>query len=208
MPKKRYHIIQKKVKSLLGKHKSDVTSYYDKPKLREYRKRLAKAHYLVEVESFLKQFRFTDDTLWALQLLGYFESATFYAQLLTLMECKKDEGIKPSEQALLCLDVLQSIDKALYQTFLSQCFLHYHSTQTPKSNIVINHQAIADHLAKMQGMTLVESFGEEEGKAFFNLYDDKENFLAGKRGKSIKKLRREVYKQMVKEFGKGKGIEV
>lgn len=200
MPKKRYHIIQKRVKTLLEQHKSDVTSYYDKSKLREYRKRLAKAHYLVEVESFLKQFHFADDTLWSLQLLEYFESATFYTQILALMGCKKHESIKPSEQALHCLDVLQSIDKALYQTFLSQCFLHYHSTQTPKSNIVINHQAIAHHLAKMQGMTLVESFGEEEGKAFFDIYNENEKLLVSLQGKSIKNLRKKAYKTLLRHL--------
>jgi len=75
-------------------------------------------------------------------------------------------------------------------------FVHYSSEQTAPSNVHLDHQAIATHLAKQLHLTLTESFGTEKDKAFFNIYH-KDQLLAGANGKSIKTLRKKVYKVLV-----------
>ena len=75
-------------------------------------------------------------------------------------------------------------------------FVHYSSEHTIPSNVHLDHQAIATHLAKQLHLTLTESFGTEENTAFFNIYH-KDQLLAGTNGKSIKTLRKKAYKVLV-----------
>jgi hypothetical protein len=97
---------------------------------------------------------------------------------------------------MITLSVLQQYDDKLYAQFIEHTFIHYHTEQTAKNKIHIDYQGIAKHLAKQQKLDFKESFGEANGNAFFNLYNGEE-LLVGKKGKSIKTLRKQVYKMFV-----------
>ena len=83
--------------------------------------------------------------------------------------------------------------------FLEQTFVHYYTEQTAKSKKHIDHKGIARHLAKQQDLELKESFGVDGEIAFFRIYTDGE-LLVGKEGKSIKTLRKQVYKILAKSL--------
>ncbi|CAA6803786.1 MAG: Unknown protein [uncultured Sulfurovum sp.] len=180
----------------MHEHKSTITTLLGNPQKKEYTKRFAKAQYLVQIEQFLKTFRIDKELAHALKLLSYFESEAFYKVLFGLLKLERFEESKPSEVLMVVLAVLHRHDDKLYAQFLEHTFIHYHTEQTAKSKIHIDYQGIAKHLAKQQKLDFKESFGEENGQAFFNLYSGDE-LLVGKNGKSIKTLRKQVYKMFV-----------
>ena len=69
--------------------------------------------------------------------------------------------------------------------------MHYHTSQTPSTKT--DPQTLATELAKSNKISLKESFGEEEGEAYFRIVVDGV-VVVEKRGKSIKRLKKEAYK--------------
>jgi len=133
MAKKRYHIVFKRVQELLSNHSSTINHLNHNPKEQEYKKRFSKAHYLVEIEDFLKAFHILQNESYTLQLLNYFESLKFYKILHELMGYKKTEDKRVSSEVLIGLGVLYERDEELYRLFLRQTFVHYSTTQTAKN---------------------------------------------------------------------------
>jgi len=196
MAKKLYHLPLLKVQNFMQEHKSAITTLLGNPQKKEYTKRFTKARYLLEIEQFLKTFHIDKELAHALKLLSYFESEAFYKVLFRLLKLESFGESKPSEILMIALSVLHKHDEKLYTQFLEYTFIHYHTEQTAKSKIHIDYQGIAKHLAKQQKLDFKESFGEENGQAFFNLYSG-DTLLVGKNGKSIKTLRKQVYKMFV-----------
>lgn len=196
MAKKLYHLPLPKIQTFVQTHKSTIKSRLNNPHKKEYSKRFAKAQYLLQIEHFLKTFQIDKELAYALKLLNYFESEAFYKILFALLKLEAFEEAKASEVLMITLAILHEYDEKLYAQFLEQAFIHYHTEQTAKSKIHINYQSIAKDLAKQQKLDFKESFGEENGNAFFNLYNGDE-LLVGKKGKSIKTLRKQVYKMVV-----------
>lgn len=197
MAKKRYHLPLNRMQTFISKHKSDINSLLNNPHKKEYNKRFAKAQYLLQIEHFLKTFHLDGDLVHALKLLSYFESEKFYAELYGFLNLEQFSDHTRSEVLMMVLSVLCTHNDKLYAEFLERTFIHYHTEQTAKSKIHIDYQGIAKHLAKQQNLDYKESFGEENGKAFFNIYAEDE-LLVGKNGKSIKTLRKQVYKMFIR----------
>ena len=197
MAKKHYSLPIDKVQLFIETHKSEINSLLNNTQKKEYAKRLAKAQYLLQIEQFFQTFHIDKELGYALQILHYFESESFYKVLFSMLGLEQFSGHKHSEVLLLVLSVLYKYDGTLHAHFLEYTFLHYHTEQTAKSKVHIDYQSIAKHLAKYQKLDYKESFGEEDGKAFFNIYAGDE-LLVGKNGKSIKTLRKQVYKLLVK----------
>jgi hypothetical protein len=200
MAKKRYHLPLHRVRDFIQTHKSDIRSILHDTLQKEYSKRFAKAQYLLELERFLNTFHITKDLPYALKLLSYFESEGFYEMLCGLLGLgEMGEKNKASEVLLILFSLLYRQNEALYVLFLEHTFIHYYTEQTAKSKIHIDYQSIAKHLAKQQNLELKESFGVDGEIAFFRIYTDGE-LLVGKEGKSIKTLRKQVYKILAKEL--------
>ena len=199
MAKKLYHLPLHRVQTFISKHKSDINSLLNNPQKKEYNKRFAKAQYLLQVEQFLKTFHLDSNLAYGLKLLSYFESEKFYAKMYGFLNLEQFNTHTRSEVVMIVLCVLYRDDEKLYAEFLEHTFIHYHSQERPKSKTNIDYQDIAKHLAKQQNLHYKESFGEENGKAFFNIYVE-DDLLLGKVGKSIKTLRKQVYKMFVKRL--------
>jgi len=200
LAKKRYHLPLNRVRNFIQTHTSDIQSLLHDTLQKEYAKRFAKAHYLIEIESFLGRFHIHKDLPYALKLLSYFESEGFYEMLSELLGLGRwSDDNRTSEVLLVLFSLLHRRDKALYVLFLEHIFIHYYTEQTAKSKVHIDYQGIAKHLAKQHNIELKESFGVEGEIAFFRIYADSE-LLVGKQGKSIKTLRKQVYKMATKEL--------
>jgi hypothetical protein len=72
-------------------------------------------------------------------------------------------------------------------------FIHYSSFIAKNSDIELNHESIVRFLAKQRDIKLKESFGEDKEEAYFCLKIDDKSITF--KGKSIKSLRKKVYKK-------------
>ena len=174
----------------MSEHKSTIGSNLKNSKKLEYTKRFGKACYLLEIERFICFLKIEINLDHALKLINYFESKAFVQELSDLMELKDFcEGRRDHFYGVL--HYLQEHEPKLFADFLQQSFMHYYTSQTktPKTN----PQALATVLAKSKKIDFKESFGEEEGKAYFRIVVEGV-VVVEKRGKSIKRLKKEVYK--------------
>ena len=191
MAKKLYHLPLQRIKTFLSEHKSTIGSNLKNSKKLEYSKRFGKACYLLEIERFVSFLKIDKELEYALKLIGYFESKKFIDQLINLMELKSFCEAK-REHLYSVLHYLQEHKPQLFSDFLQQSFMHYHTSQTktPKTN----PQALATALAKDKNINFKESFGEENGEAYFRILVDGV-VVVEKRGKRIKQLRKEAYRE-------------
>lgn len=160
----------------------------------EYGKRFGKAYYVLEIERFICFLKIDKNLDYALKLITYFESEVFIKELLTLMALE-DFCEAKREHFYLFLHYLEEYDSKLFSSFLQQSFMHYHTTQTPTSKT--DAQTLATTLAKDKKINFSESFGEENGEAYFKIVVDDE-VVVERKGKSIKKLRKLVYGEFLK----------
>jgi len=194
MPKKLYHLPLQELHLFIEQHKSTLRSDMKNSKKLEYAKRFGKAYYLLEVERFICFLKIDNNLDHALKLISYFESEAFIKELLTLMELEKFCEAK-REYFYLFLHYLQEHNGKLFSSFLQQSFMHYHTTQTPTSKT--DAQTLATTLAKDKNINFSESFGEENGEAYFKIVVDDE-VVVERKGNSIKKLRKLVYREFLK----------
>ena len=190
MAKKLYHLPLKRIRTFLTKHKSTLGSNLKNSKKLEYTKRFGKASYLLEVERFICFLKIETNLDHALKLINYFESEAFMQELSDLMELTDFcEGRRDHFYGVL--HYLQEHEPKLFSSFLQQSFMHYHTSQTPSTKT--DPQTLAIALAKSKKISFKESFGEEEGEAYFRIVVEGV-VVVEKRGKSIKRLKKEVYK--------------
>jgi len=190
MAKKLYHLPLQRIRTFLSEHKSTLGSNLKNSKKLEYSKRFGKAYYLLEIERFVSFLKIDKELEYALKLIGYFESKKFIDQLINLMELESFCEAK-REHLYSVLHYLQEHEPKLFADFLQQSFMHYHTsqTQTPKTN----PQTLATALAKSKKIDFKESFGEEEGEAYFRIVVGGV-VVVEKRGKMIRRLKKEAYK--------------
>jgi predicted nucleotidyltransferase len=95
------------------------------------------------------------------------------------------------------LKKLQELKPTLYEKYGIESFAIFGSVakgeENENSDINIDHKEIVVYLAKQKGIKLKESFGEDEKGAYFSLKVGDESITL--RGKSIKSLRKKVYKK-------------
>ena len=190
MAKKLYHLPLQRIRTFLTKHQSTLGSILNNSKKLEYTKRFGKASYLLEVERFICFLKIEKNLDHALKLITYFESKAFVQELSDLMQLSDFcEGGR--EQFYGVLHYLREHEPQLFVDFLQQSFMHYHTSQTPSPKK--DPQTLATALAKSKKIAFKESFGEEEGEAYFRIVVGGV-VVVEKRGKSIKRLKKEAYK--------------
>jgi len=190
MAKKLYHLPLQRIRSFLTEHKSTLGSNLKNSKKLEYSKRFGKASYLLEIERFICFLKIEKNLDHALKLITYFESKAFVQELSDLMALKDFcEGTRDHFYGVL--HYLEEHEPKLFSSFLQQSFMHYHTSQTPSTKT--DPQTLATELAKSKKISFKESFGEEEGEAYFRIVVDGV-VVVEKRGKNIKRLKKEAYK--------------
>jgi hypothetical protein len=108
--------------------------------------------------------------------------------------------IQPKEFFYGFVFVLQSKDRVLFEKFFETLFIHFSSFVNQNSNITINYKDIVTFLAKQKNLEIKESFGKlaNTDMVYFKLsVGDK---IVVKNGKSIKVLRKKVYREMIDEI--------
>ena len=131
MPKKVYHIPLAQCQAEIKKLKSTIRRTLKNNKKREYTKRFAKAHYLVELEKFINIYKINKDLDYSLRVLKYFESEKLYVHLHNILNLEQfGDSIKKSEMVLLTLESIYESNYVLYVLFLDKVFVHYHSSES------------------------------------------------------------------------------
>ena len=83
----------------------------------------------------------------------------------------------------------------MFEKFFEATFIHFSSFVNKNSNITINYKNIVTFLAKQRNLEIKESFGEmTNGDAVYFRLTIGERTIS-KKGKSIKVLRKKVYKE-------------
>jgi hypothetical protein len=206
MAKKIYHIPLQKIRIFISDKKSALHKLLKEKQTMEYYKCLGKMRYDEQIESFLSFFKIDKSIPYALKTMDYFNSHLFMDELsLQLNFAQFDfEGERVSRRDFFygLSHLLYTKDKALFEQFLQQLFLHYHTSFNKQSNITIDYKEISQTLIKAKKQSIKESFGEDEKGAFFKLLIDGVEQI-NLRGKSIKSLRKEAYKQLLRELLEG-----
>ena len=195
MAKKLYHLPLQRIRTFLTEHKSTLGSTLKNSKKLEYTKRFGKACYLLEVERFICFLKIEKNLDHALKLITYFESEAFMRELMELLELKS--FCEPKREYLYgVLHYLQEHEPKLFSSFLQQSFMHYHTSQTPSPKK--DPQTLATALAKSKKIAFKESFGEEEGKAYFRIVVEGV-VVVEKRGKSIRRVEKRGLWRLVRD---------
>jgi len=133
MAKKLYHLPLQRIKTFITQHKSTLRSEIKNSKKLEYAKRFGKASYLLEIERFICFLKIDKNLDHALKLIRYFESEAFIKELSELMRLEDFcEGKR--DHLYLVLHHLKEQENELFSSFLQQCFIHFHTSQTPSKN--------------------------------------------------------------------------
>ena len=132
MAKKLYHLPLQHINKFITQHKSALLSEIKNSKKLEYAKRFGKASYLLEIEYFICFLKIDKNLEHALKLIKYFESQVFMEELSKLIKLKDFcEGKR--EHLYLVLWHIKEHEPELFSSFLQQCFMHFHTSQTVSS---------------------------------------------------------------------------
>lgn len=198
MAKKFYHIPLQKMREFLKENKSDINSVLTKKELLTYRVSFGKSHYFLEIEKFIEFFKIDINLPYSLKTIHYFESETF---LKIIYEQLNFEQYKLSTYSVSDKDMFFSI-VWLYQKhkpqewhqFIHSFMLHFFSSLKESSQVFIDYQSMLKTLVSQNKATLKESFGEKDNQSYFKLILN-DDFSIELYGKSIKTLRKKVYKK-------------
>jgi len=202
MAKKIYHIPLEKMRAFISKEKTYLHKMLKEKQTLEYCQRLGKMRYDEQVENFLIFFKIDKNISYALKNMDYFASKHFIDEMALHLNFVQFDLPNPKTKRDFFYGLfylLHSKDKPLFEVFLHQIFLHYHASFNAQSNISIDYKEIAQTLLKIQNKSTKESFGEDDSGAFFRVFVDEEECV-GIRGKSIKSLRKEAYKLLLREL--------
>ena len=196
MARRVYHIPLVKLREFIKSNRSEVNKIIDDKSYLEYAKLFGKSYYLVELESFLNNFKINREKKASLKVINHFNSPKFFNLLEKDLELKKVKEIDFKEYFYILTYLLANYDKKLLELFLQKIFLHYHFGVNSGSGIEINYKDIVLFLLKQQGKSVKESFGETKEGAYFKLFIDNEILFNGG-GKSIKVLRKRAYREVL-----------
>jgi len=194
MAKKLYALPLKQLLHFIKENKSEIYRPNKDAKYKEYCVILGKSYYVLYIEEFLHKFKIEKDIDMFLKMMNYFNSNTFIAEIFRLLNFKPFK-IQPKEFFYGFVFVLQSKDRVLFEKFFEATFIHFSSFVNQNSNIIINYKDIVTFLAKQRKLEIKESFGEmTNGDAVYFRLTIGERTIS-KKGKSIKVLRKKVYKK-------------
>jgi len=203
MAKKIYHIPLQKMRIFIADEKSTLHKLIKEKNSLEYHKRFGKMRYDEQIESFLSFFKINKNIPYALKTMDYFGSSLFMEEVFIQLNFSQfdfeNDTISKRDLFYGLSHLLYAKDKPLFEQFLQQLFLHYHASLNAQSNIIIDYKEIVQTLIKTQKQTLKESFGEDDKGAFFRVFVDEVECI-NIRGKSIKSLRKEAYKLLLREL--------
>lgn len=199
MAKHFYQIPLQKTLTFVKEHKSILGTLTTDKKMLEYHKQLGKGYYTLEVETFITFFKIDKELDYALKTMEYFNSSVFITELHKILNFSQfgleRKNVQDKDFFYAFCYVYAKTDAENFKQFMEKTFLHYHTAFNAESNIHIDHQEMSHTLAKTKKVKLKESFGEEEGSAFFNILLD-EKLVVEEKGKRIKTLRKKAYKKL------------
>ena len=199
MAKKLYAIPLKQLLIFIKENRSEIYKIDKDVKYKEYSVMLGKSYYILVIEEFLHKFKIQKNLDMFLKMMSYFNSNSFIDEILQLLNFKLFK-IQPKEFFYGFVFVLQSKDRVLFEKFFETLFIHFSSFVNQNSNITINYKDIVTFLAKQKNLEIKESFGKlaNTDMVYFKLsVGDK---IVVKNGKSIKVLRKKVYREMIDEI--------
>ena len=199
MAKKLYAIPLKQLLIFIKENRSEIYKIDKDVKYKEYSVILGKSYYILVIEEFLHKFKIQKNLDMFLKMMSYFNSNSFIDEILQLLNFKLFK-IRSKEFFYGFVFVLQSKDRVLFEKFFETLFIHFSSFVNQNSNITINYKDIVTFLAKQKNLEIKESFGKLANKdmVYFKLgVGDK---IVVKNGKSIKVLRKKVYREMIDEI--------
>lgn len=164
-----------------------------------YHKQLGKSHYTIEIETFITFFKIDKELGYTLKTMEYFNSSVFISQLHKILNFSQFDlvtlHVQEKDFFYAFCNLYARRDNTSFKRFMAKTFLHYHTAFHPDSNIHIDHKALSHILAKSKKVKPKESFGEENGNAFFKIFVD-DSVVVNERGKRIKTLRKKGYKKL------------
>jgi len=182
MAKKIYNIPLQKVKEFKKHTKITQTEFYIT---------FGRVHYTIEIEKFIYSLKLQKDKTNAIKITKEFLNQKFIEQVSTLLEfSQKDESLFYA----FCYELYLK-EKELFELFLEKLFIHFYSSYTKKSKIIIDYVEMAKELAKLKHLKLKDSFGEVDKKSFFKIYVNGKVVIE-LYGNSIKTLRKKAYKKL------------
>jgi hypothetical protein len=198
MAKKIYHLPLQDTRTFITNHRSKLQRLITDKQYLTFAKRFGKAHYELEIASFIEFFKLQKELKSALNAINYFTSTPFFNELFNQLNFVQfslaDHNVNERDFFYAFCYLLVQNDQTLFTTLLRQFFVHYYTTLNATTEVSIDHKMMVHDLLKVRHITSKESFGEDEEGAYFYLLFDGE-CVVSERGKSIKTLRKKVYKK-------------
>jgi hypothetical protein len=199
MAKKQYHIPINDTQIFIKNNLTEIKKIISNKTQLEYSKIFGKAHYDTYLEKSINFFKIDKDTKQALSQINYFNSNPFFTIVADVFHFEQFEleknNITNKEFFYALSHLVYKKDKELFNRMVQKLFIHYHNSNTSKSDINIDYKDMVISLAKIKKLSVKESFGERENAAYFKILIQNKEYVSLE-GKSIKTLRKKAYKQM------------
>ena len=196
MSKKFYHIPLQKMRLFLKNNKSELNATLKNYDASMYAKNFGRAYYELEIEEFILFFKIDANLGYALKTINYFHSEVFLKILYEQLNFEQFEGTNISDKEIFYIIVYlyKKYKPKEFHTFIHSFMLHFFSSSQDSSKLYVNHKDMLNTLVTQNKGVLKETFGESEGKSYFKLTLN-ESFTMQLEGKSIKTLRKKLYKK-------------
>ena len=195
--KKFYHIPLQQILEFIKTNKADINKLNQDNKILEYHKLLGKSYYLLQIEEFIHFFKIDKDLRYALNTIEYFNSKIFVDEVYKSLNFVQF-SITPKREKdffyAFCT-ILYQKDSPLFEHFMHNMFLHYHTAFNNTSTLTIDYKEMALALLKAKSMDIKESFGEETNGSYFTISLNNK-IVVQKRGRVIKTLRKKAYREL------------
>ena len=200
MSKKLYHIPLRKTIRFIEDNKTTLNKYIVDSSLLEYHKLLGKSYWILEIESFIKFFRIDRDINYTLNSIEYFNSKIFFDRIYEHLNFFKfdsnQKDIEKKDFIYAFFYLIYSSDLELFKSLTHQILLHYHTTFNQNTKIYIDYKEMVKSILKRDNKSIKESFGIDKNGVFFSIFIDNE-LIINQKGKSIKTLRKNIYKKVL-----------
>jgi hypothetical protein len=196
-----YNIPLNDMRLFIKENKSSLNEILRDRTLFEYRKIFGKSYYDLEIERFIEFFKIDKDKKYAVQIIKYFTSEKFLENVYKLLNFEQFDlkAIKSRDFLYTLVFYISKQDKNLLEKFFHKLFLHFYTSTNQTTNIHVDYIELSSFIAKNRGLVLKESFGEDAGSSYFQIFGDGK-LLAQVEGKSLKTLRKKAYKKLFLEL--------
>ena len=212
MAKKLYHIKIDEIKQFISLNYPKINTYVKDSHKFELTKSFGRAYYDIAINDFISQYKIDKDTLYAIKVLNILKSTQFIFELYSSLSLERFENInnistmdenskKDYKKSIfysfvyfLFTDInenKQTISKRLFLEY----FLHHLSGISKSTPIFLDYKKLTLGILKYKNITIKESYKIDENNiaVFKLLINDEEKFVS--KGRSIKTLRKKVYKK-------------